>query len=172
MKNERTMKPPDDAAEPKKAALSSQDLATEYLANERTDGMGTGIAVITLGFGLAKARVWLGEFLPHRSPNGGKEFLPHRHRNAFIRRFARRAGGVALFSRQPANPARRGDGRPLDDCFGDNRGRYFKLSDDALFASRRAGNVTETKMDVPTRRHFRQNCRNADIKRCFFLPDL
>ncbi|HZH34067.1 MAG TPA: DUF202 domain-containing protein [Pyrinomonadaceae bacterium] len=59
MKNERTMKPPDDAAETKKAALSSQDLATEYLANERTFlvWVRTGIAVITLGFALAKVRV-------------------------------------------------------------------------------------------------------------------
>ena len=59
MKNERTMKPPDDAAEPKKAALSSQDLATEYLANERTllAWGRTGIAGITLGFALAKVRV-------------------------------------------------------------------------------------------------------------------
>ena len=51
---------------------------------------------------------------------------------------------------------RRGDGRPLDDCFGDNRGRHFNLSDDALFAARGAGNVVETKMNVPIRRHFRQ----------------
>ena len=52
-------KPPDDAAELKKAALSSQDLATEYLANERTflAWVRTGIAVITLGFALAKMRV-------------------------------------------------------------------------------------------------------------------
>ena len=59
MKNERTMKPPDDAAELKKAALSAQDLATEYLANERTflAWVRTGIAVITLGFALAKVRV-------------------------------------------------------------------------------------------------------------------
>lgn len=79
---------------------------------------------------------------------------------------------AALRGRQQANRAGRSKSRPLDDCFGDGRGRHFKLSDDALFAARRAGNVTETKMDVPTRRHFRQNCRNADIKRCFFLPDL
>ena len=52
-------KPPDDAAKLKKAALSSQDLATEYLANERTflAWVRTGIAVIKLGLALAKVRV-------------------------------------------------------------------------------------------------------------------
>jgi hypothetical protein len=60
------------------------------------------------------------------------------------------------FQLSTGNPARLADSRPLDDCFGDNRGRHFNLSDDALFASRGAGNVVETKMNVPIRRHFRQ----------------
>lgn len=70
MKKERTMKPPDETAESKKGVMSSQDLATEFLANERTflAWVRTGIAVITLGFALAKVRVWLGELEVPNSP--------------------------------------------------------------------------------------------------------
>lgn len=70
MKNQRTAQPRGDAAESKKAALSAQDLATEYLANERTflSWVRTGIAVITLGFALAKVRVWIGETGSFNSP--------------------------------------------------------------------------------------------------------
>jgi putative membrane protein len=75
MKKETARQSADRTNEPKKTELSSPDLATEYLANERTflAWVRTGIAVITLGFGLAKVRTWLGETGSSGSPgaNGG-----------------------------------------------------------------------------------------------------
>jgi putative membrane protein len=68
--------------EAKTAAVQPSDLASEYLSNERTflAWVRTGIAVITLGFALAKVRVWLGEFHPLDSPNrvssGAGESIP------------------------------------------------------------------------------------------------
>ncbi|HEX8265634.1 MAG TPA: DUF202 domain-containing protein [Pyrinomonadaceae bacterium] len=56
--------------ESRKAAVSPKDLATEYLANERTflAWVRTGISIITLGFALAKVRIWLGELGLPNSP--------------------------------------------------------------------------------------------------------
>ena len=69
--------------EANKVAVQPRDLASEYLSNERTflAWVRTGIAVITLGFALAKVRVWLGEFHPHDSSNavssgGAGESIP------------------------------------------------------------------------------------------------
>jgi putative membrane protein len=55
--------------EARKFAVQPKELATEYLSNERTflAWVRTGIAVITLGFALAKVRLWLGEFMLHDS---------------------------------------------------------------------------------------------------------
>ena len=72
-----------DKTELRKAVVQPRDLASEYLSNERTflAWVRTGIAVITLGFALAKVRVWLGEFHPHDSSNavssgGAGESIP------------------------------------------------------------------------------------------------
>lgn len=80
MSDEQTIKP--NETEAKKAAVEPKDLASEYLSNERTflAWVRTGIAVIALGFALAKVRVWLGEFHPPSSPNavssGAGESIP------------------------------------------------------------------------------------------------
>ncbi|HEX8638703.1 MAG TPA: DUF202 domain-containing protein [Pyrinomonadaceae bacterium] len=68
--NEEQKNNPNDI-EAMTAAVQPRDLASEYLSNERTflAWVRTGIAVITLGFALAKVRVWLGEFHPHDSSN-------------------------------------------------------------------------------------------------------
>ncbi|HEX8289094.1 MAG TPA: DUF202 domain-containing protein [Pyrinomonadaceae bacterium] len=63
-----------------KGAMQPKDLATEYLANERTflAWVRTGISIIALGFALAKVRVWLGESGLHISSNftGMGESIP------------------------------------------------------------------------------------------------
>lgn len=69
MSSEKTSNPNETRA--MTAAVHPRDLATEYLSNERTflAWVRTGIAVITLGFALAKVRIWLGEFVLHSSPD-------------------------------------------------------------------------------------------------------
>lgn len=62
----------------RKVAVSPENIATEYLANERTflAWVRTSIAVITFGFALAKVHIWLGEMVTSSSEapaatNGG-----------------------------------------------------------------------------------------------------
>lgn len=61
MKDEQTEK--SDEMKETKAAVPPKQLAAEYLANERTflAWVRTSIAVITLGFVVAKFGLWLGE---------------------------------------------------------------------------------------------------------------
>ncbi len=72
----------DGKVAPPRAAISEDRKATEYLANERTflAWVRTSIAVISLGFVIAKFSLWLHEFAlrldPHAEPTRAGASLP------------------------------------------------------------------------------------------------